>query len=84
MHYVFVPKTIREWRKLQNASPERVAVHMGCARMTVINWERGLTTPNVDDLCGLADFFGVTIDQFFAKKQGDYGSTHSRKFPRNR
>lgn len=75
MHYVFVPKTIRAWRLLQQLSPEHVAIHMHCSRMTIINWEKGVTTPNAHDLCGLAAFFKVTIDQFFAKKQGDYGNS---------
>jgi transcriptional regulator with XRE-family HTH domain len=84
MHDVFVYKTIRTWRKLQGQRHEHLAIYLNVAKNTVINWEQGKTTPDANDLCGLAAFFQVPIEQFFAKRQGDYGSIRPKKKRRAR
>ncbi len=40
-----------------------VAEHMGCHRITVYQWEEGVTNPAVSKLPALAKFYGCTVDE---------------------
>lgn len=50
--------------KEHNITPYRVSVETGIPQPTLSDWKRGRSTPKVDKLKILADYFGVSIEYF--------------------
>ena len=46
----------------EDISYQKIGTHVGVKRATVSHWENGKRQPNIDKLCALADFFGVSLD----------------------
>ena len=53
---------IKELRIEKGLTQKKLASAIGVKNYTVANWEQGRTTPSVEDLCSLADFFECSID----------------------
>ena len=49
-------------RKANNLSQEQLAEKLGVSRQAVSRWELGETTPDMLNLVGLCDIFGVSAD----------------------
>lgn len=50
------------------ASSYKVAKETGIAQSTLSDWKRGRCTPKVDKLMKLADYFGVSVEEFIKEK----------------
>lgn len=53
---------LREARKQRGISQTEVAERLGVARQTVSRWECGESDPTLENLRGLADVYGMTVD----------------------
>jgi len=51
-------------RKFHNMSQETLAEKLGVSRQSISKWERGEAMPDIYNTSGLADVFGLTIDDF--------------------
>ena len=49
-------------RRARGLSQEELAHTVGVSRQAVQKWEAGSSTPDLDNLSALADYFGVTLD----------------------
>jgi len=50
-------------------TPYRLAKDIGICQMTLSQWKNGRSTPKVDKLQKIADYFGVTIDYLLNGKE---------------
>lgn len=53
---------IQQLRKSHGLSQEKLAEHLGVSRQAVTKWENGQSTPDVDKIIAMSDFFSVTTD----------------------
>lgn len=51
-----------------NISSYRLSKETGITQATLSRWKTGKTSPSVDTLQSLADYFGVPVDYFLNKK----------------
>ena len=49
-------------RRGRGISQEELANAVGVSRQAVQKWEAGSSTPDLDNLSALAEYFGVTLD----------------------
>lgn len=56
---------LTELRKEKNLSQLELAEVLNVSRQSVSLWENGSTTPALDKLQFLAEFYGITIDELF-------------------
>ena len=54
-------------RKQQGLSQEQLGYELGVTRQTVSKWELGITTPEMDKLIQLSDFFHISIDELVGR-----------------
>lgn len=52
----------RNVRKEANIKPERAAAELGVSLTTLLNWERGDTKPNSDNIKDMALLYEVSSD----------------------
>lgn len=52
-----------------NKTPYRVSKDTGIAQSTLSDWKTGRSSPKVDKLSILADYFGVSIEYFINNKE---------------
>ena len=52
-------------------SQDELAQIMGLKQKTYCNYENGTTEPNIDTLCKLADYYGVSLDYLVGGKFND-------------
>ena len=55
-------KKYRDARKSAGIRPERAAVELGVSITTLLNWERGITKPNANNIRDMARLYDVTSD----------------------
>lgn len=48
---------------------EEVALKMRVGKRTIINWEKGATTPSFADIDMLSDIYGIPVDNIFLPKK---------------
>ncbi len=60
---------IVELRNAQGISQADLAEAMEVSRQSVSKWENGVSTPDLDKLVKLADYFGLTLDQMVKGKE---------------
>lgn len=53
---------IQKLRKRKGMSQEELADHIGVSRQAVSKWESEQSLPEIDKICLLSDYFGVTTD----------------------
>jgi transcriptional regulator with XRE-family HTH domain len=56
-------------RKLINLSQEDLALKMNVSRQAVSKWERGVTSPDIDNLVKLSRIFNVSVDELLKGQQ---------------
>ena len=60
---------LKELRTEKGATQREVAEVIGCAKSTYPKYEREEREPDIDSLCRLADYFGVTIDYLVGREK---------------
>ena len=58
---------IKSLRIRKGVTQEEMARHFGITSQAVSKWERGAATPDIGLLPDISAYFGVTIDELFAK-----------------
>ena len=61
---------IYEQRKQKYLTQEQLAQEIGVSSVAVSKWERGISIPDQDILCRLADYFSITVDALLGRKEG--------------
>ena len=56
-------------RKAKGLSQEQLAEELNLTRQTISKWELNQSTPDIDYLLQLSNFFGVTTDYLIKGKQ---------------
>lgn len=59
--------TIYAYRKMKGMTQEQLAEVMGVTGVSVSKWERGISIPDIELLCSLADYFGITVDELLGR-----------------
>ena len=62
---VLLGKAISFARKGKGESQENLAEQLGVSADTVSKWERGVVCPNIDQLKGLCENFGVSVSKLY-------------------
>ena len=52
----------RKARKEAGVKPERAAAELGVSITTLLNWERGVTKPNADNIRDMTRLYKVSSD----------------------
>lgn len=60
---------IRSLRQSRQLTQAELAQALGVQYQTVSKWETGVTLPDVTMLPRIADFFGISMDELFGRKQ---------------
>lgn len=55
-------------RKQKGLSQEQLGEQIGVSRQTVSKWETGVTTPELEKLIQLGDFFGLPLDELVGRE----------------
>jgi len=55
-------------RKQNYLTQEQLAQEIGVSSVAVSKWERGISIPDKDILCRLADYFKITVDELLGRK----------------
>lgn len=53
---------LKLFRKQNGYTQEQVAERLGVSRQAVAKWERGESTPDIENVIALADMYEVTVD----------------------
>lgn len=61
---------IRELRRRNGRTQEALAAALGVTSQAVSRWEQGGSYPDMEFLPSIANYFGVTIDEFFGYNNG--------------
>jgi len=69
IHIAGVGQTISRLRKEHNMTQMELADLLGISFQAVSNWERGNSMPDITKLPGLAELFGVSIDELLGQTQ---------------
>lgn len=56
-----------------NKTPYQVSKDTGIAQSVLSDWKRGRSSPKIDKLKILADYFGVSVEYFLSEDQGETG-----------
>ncbi len=57
--------TLTELRQKKGLSRHALGMRLQISPNTIAKWERGQSLPSIENLMGLADLYGVSIDQLF-------------------
>jgi transcriptional regulator with XRE-family HTH domain len=61
-----VQQNYRKARKDAGIKPERAAAELGVSITTLLNWERGDTSPTADKLIDMANLYERKVDYLLA------------------
>lgn len=65
---VNIGKTLKELRTLSGLTQQQVADRLGISRVNYTRYETGASNPDYETLIALADFFDVSLDYIFGRK----------------
>lgn len=60
-----IGKKIKDLRRRNDLTQEKLADHLGVSYQTVSKWETGITSPDLSLIVPLARLFKVTTDELF-------------------
>jgi transcriptional regulator with XRE-family HTH domain len=60
----FNGEKLRELRKKNKLSRDQLADVFYVSKLTIHNWENNLKIPHFDTIVQMAEFFGVSLDEF--------------------
>ena len=75
---------IQYLRKMKGISQEELAEKAGVSRQAVSKWESDQSTPDVEKIIIMSDYFGVTTDYILKGIQTVESSVHLEAGMRNR
>ena len=61
-------ENIKEIRKSKGLSQEELAIKLNVVRQTVSKWEKGLSVPDADTLCKIADALETSISELLGSE----------------
>lgn len=61
-------KKLYELRKQKGLSQDELASKLNVSRQTISKWELGESTPDMEKLTALSDFFNITLDELVLGK----------------
>ncbi len=67
-------ENIKKYRMLMKLSQAQLGDKLFVSYQAISNWERGITPPDLDNLCKLSDIFGVSVDELL----GSVGTVRER------
>lgn len=62
-------ENLMQLRKLRGISQEELGDAVGVSRQTVSKWELGSTTPELEKLVALSDYFGLSLDALVGREE---------------
>lgn len=62
-----IGRALRYYRKKTGLKQADIAEKLQISRQAYSNYENGKREPNIDLICGMAQMFGITTDEFFKK-----------------
>ena len=65
-----VAKNLERLRKESGYTQEALAEKVGVSRQAVSNWEKGISSPDTDNLIALAKLYGVMVDDIVSETAG--------------
>lgn len=66
-------------RKQKGLSQEELANRLNVSRQTVSKWETGDSTPDMEKLITISDFFEISLDELVRGKESDLENINSSK-----
>lgn len=63
-----LPQKLYDLRKSRGLLQEELAEKLGVSRQAISKWEMGTGVPTLENLIGISDFFGVTLDSLVKDK----------------
>lgn len=60
-------KNLKALRTAKNVKQYQITNELEFSRQAVCQWETRIREPNLQTLCALADYFGVTTDQLLGR-----------------
>lgn len=64
-----IPSKLKEYRKKNNLSQNYVAEQLNLSRQAISNWEKGKTTPSINDFISLSKLYNVSLDELVDARQ---------------
>lgn len=74
-----LPEKLRQIRKERKITQDEIASYLGILRQSYSAYERGVSTPDSNQLKRLADYFGVTTDYYFGGINPELGSAQNEQ-----
>ncbi len=68
-------------RRKSGLSQEQLAERIGVSRQAISKWEGGLSTPELEKLRALSEFFHVSIDELISEQETDASSDRVEPMP---
>ena len=62
-----IGRSLRWWRKKTGFKQADIAEKLQISRQAYSNYENGKREPNINLICGMAQVFEITTDEFFKK-----------------
>ena len=63
-----LPTNLRYLRKKKGKTQDGLSSELNIGRTTLANYEAGISEPNVETLCTIAKYFGISVDDLLSKK----------------
>ena len=63
LNLITLGEKIKKYRKIMKLSQAQLAERLFVSYQAISNWERGITPPDLENLCKLSDLFGVSVDE---------------------
>jgi len=74
---MMLPEKIYTFRRKSGLSQEQLAEKIGVSRQAISKWEGGLSTPELEKIRALSDFFHVSIDELTREQGADADNASS-------
>ena len=71
MNEINVAERITSFRQSKGLTQKEVASKLGISNKTLSKWENGLSSPSINEMAQMAEFFGVSTDVFLGLSDGD-------------
>lgn len=68
-----IGRRIREERKNKNKTQTQLSEILNTTQDTISLWEKGKSTPNIEDIIKLAEYFDITIEELIGIEKNTNG-----------
>lgn len=76
-----LPQKLYDLRKSRGLLQEELAEKLGVSRQAISKWEMGTGVPTLENLIGISEFFGVTLDSLVKDEYETAVSSSAEKSP---